>query len=259
MSATVTLWKRVEGMFRPRSAVRASGDKRIGYVQPVDKAADSSLAGNGNGHASATGHANGNGQTGSVFAPWSRWRRRATELRENYLRTAELIDAVHEHFKRADERAAHLVDSIERMRVALEAIGTQQREQSELVARIDERLAAAETHAQQLAGAIRELPPALRSQADAVQAVSSQLESSRATDARLVDSLGQFERAVSEIRESGNVQIDTLNRLQLDAKQDRDALERTLRRQNRRFALLSVVTTILSLVAICSLALTLGG
>lgn len=250
MSATVTLWKRVEGFFRPGSVVETEPPQRMGFLSVSNRHVDIDETVRPevrtNGHATATpGQA-----TASPFAPWSRWRKRGAELRESYLRTAGVMDAIHEQLTQSEGRAERLGLTVDRIRHTLETIAEKQMTQADLLTRICERLDGVETHAEKLATAIRELPPALRSQADAVQAVSSQLEASRASDAKLMDSLKGFENAVGEIRESGAVQVDTLNRLQMDHKHDRGMLEQTLLRQNRRFVLLAVMTTLLSLAAL---------
>jgi hypothetical protein len=247
MSATATFWKRLEGLFHPNSAVEvAEPSRRVGFLSVSNRQADIDEphppSPRPNGHAAS-----------SPLAPWARWRQRGAELRENYIHTAAVIDAIHGQLAESGSHAKQLGQSVGRIHLTLETIAEKQTTQADLLARICDRLDGVETHAEKLATAIRELPPALRSQADAVQAVSSQLEASRTSDARLMDSLKRFEHAVAEIRESGAVQVDTLNRLQMDHKQDRGMLEQTLLRQNRRFVLLTLMATLLSLAAITSL------
>ncbi len=234
MSAALTFWKRVEDLFRPRARLLNRNETgRIGYAGVSLDPPAKPEAGNG-----------------SSLAPWSRWGGRHAELRENFLKVSESLDQLHERLQRGEQRDTEVGDTLRDIRASLESLTGQQARQHELMDQICTRLAEMESRGNRIATALQELPAALRAQADAVQAVGGQLEVSRETDASLRDSLNSFERAASEMRESGAVQLETLSRLQNAQEGSREELESALKRQNRRFLWVAGISTVLSLAAL---------
>lgn len=262
MSATATFWKRIEGLFRPRSVDLLSAQPRIGFLQPRAKLNGSTAQPHepshersaGAPHAPARPGANRNGHAPPHDSPWARWRRRSAEARDSHRRTAELIEAIHEHLRRQEQRSIRAVELIERIEAAVHTLIHSHAGHGDALGRIDQRLEAGNAQAEKLAATLRDVPQALRNQAEAVQAVSGQLDASRTIDAEMMQSLGRFEQATAQLREAGAAQVDTLNRIQMDTRQERAALEHALRRQNRRFVLVSIACTLVSVVSITAIA-----
>lgn len=191
--------------------------------------------------------------------PLVRWWRRPPRApaREASLKLTELADAMEEHFRRQDQRAAELAGWLERMGGTLERLAAAQQAQGEFLRSIAGHAEAASKHSAALATTLGRVPESLLAQAEAIRTVARQLEIGHEADNQLMHSLQQFGRAVDTLGSSGTAQVEVLQRLSNAQGQQHEAFAGLVREQGRRFLALAVIAAVLALAALAALAVTI--
>ncbi|RMF77561.1 MAG: hypothetical protein D6744_11215 [Planctomycetota bacterium] len=243
MPAVRPFWKRIESLFRSNGHVSERRTRAVDVAPSANAAAwHARSAGNGEIHGDAKP------PNGSLLSMRG-WRSGKAELREGYQRVIELMNAMEQHFQRQDQRLEQLATALDGLTRTLAPMVAAQREQTEHVARIAEHAGGADTRLTELTRTLRDLPAATRAQNDALKAIDEHLAQSCAIDEKLAQALGKFDGAVDALRESGAVQVDTLNRLDHHQRESVDSLRSFVNTQNRRFLIALGVMLVATLVA----------
>lgn len=246
MSAEISFWKRVGNVFRAngRDAIYSggNGNKPALCVEAV---------GPERGNGRDTDHG---GSPASSLLPWVRRQRSLEQLREGYQRVLELMDAMCVHFERQDRRAEELTASIDRVGGTLEQLANAQRSQSERVVSIASRVDEAAKYSAGLSATLLEMPASLQAQAESVRAVARQMEAARDADAQVVSSLHQVGQAVDSLRDAGDVQVQTLQRLRDSGARQEESLQAFVRKQSHLLLITAIIVTVLGLGAVAALA-----
>jgi hypothetical protein len=181
--------------------------------------------------------------------PGSIWRSKTPD------RVLELMDAMQQHFEKQDRRAEELAESVNRVGEYLERLADAQRAQGDCIATIANQVSAAGRHTARLSETLADLPSSLSAQAQVARNIARQMESSQQTDRELTTSLQQFGTAVDALRESGTVQVQTLQKLHAAGQQQTDALQTFIKEQNRRFLIITIVAAGLGVGALLTIGL----
>lgn len=193
----------------------------------------------------------------NFIAPWTRRSASLDQLRDGYDRVVRMMDAMSQHFERHDRRAEQMTESVIRMAGTLEKLAESQRLQGEFIQTIAKGVDAAGRTTGALSNTLGQLPATLTAQAEAMRAVARQMETSQQTESQLVHSVQRFGLAVDTLRESGAVQVETLQRLHAGDHEQREALKGFIREQSRRFIWVIAIAATLGLLTVATLAWTL--
>ncbi len=227
MTSDKSFWKRLGGAFkRGNGAYRVQTDAAPDHVNADDR---------------------GEKPTLTVRAPTKR------ELASRYVEVARLMEAMHDHFRRQDERAAALVDSVQQVTGTISGLADVQRHQSESIKTIAERVVAVTQQSGKLSETLSMIPGSLDAQASAMQSLARQLEIAQEADQRVATMLGDLSQTVESLRSGAASQLDTLRKLQEKESDQRDTLSQLVREQNRRFIVVVIVAAVLGLAALAAL------
>jgi hypothetical protein len=251
MAAQVSFWQRMSSMFRADASLRG-GNGPVAVVEP---------AAGGDGKA-------GVGQRSSLslpqpafqtpVGPWWRRSARRAQAREVSLRVVELAQAMQQHFRQQDQRAAELTGSLNRLGGILEQLSEAQRTQGDGLRAIAEHTEAARQDAATLTAALGRMPESLVAQAEAIRTVARHLEISQESDTQLMHSMQQFGRVVDSLGSAGSAQVEVLGRLNAAQREQHQALTALVREQSRRFLLIMGIVALLMLGALAALTVTLA-
>jgi len=246
MSAGISLWKRVGNAFRAngRNTYPTSANGRVHTlcIDTVTPATDDR-----NGTATQTSSL-------SSLLPWSRRQKSLDQLREGYQRVLELMDAMSLHFEKQDRRAQELTASIDRVGGTLEQLVSAQHSQSEHLTSISARVDEAARHSAGLSASLLEMPASLQAQAESVRAVARQMEAARAADTQVASSLQQVGQAVDGLRDAGDVQVHTLQRLRDSGARQEESLQAFVRKQSHLLLVMTIIVTVLGFGTVTALA-----
>jgi chromosome segregation ATPase len=196
-----------------------------------------------------------NGSSTSSLLPWVRRRKSIEQLREGYERVLELMDAMSRHFEKQDQRAAELSAGVLRVAQTLEQLADAQRTQSQHMASIAGRVDDAVKQSASLATMLREMPPSLQAQAEAVRGVARQMQTATAIDEQLLTSLRQLSEATDSLRASGTAQVETLRQLHDSGRQQQQSLRASVQSQTRLLFIITIIVAVLGLGIVGALAL----
>lgn len=254
-----TLWSRLGGMFRghggdgrlarsgngngsepgTRSSASATGVAAVGSIEPAaeppSESADSSFA---------------PPRSMSSLLRWGRSNANAAQLRAGHQHIIELAGTIREHLAKQDSRAERLADSVERMAGAMQQLAETQQAQGRFVQTIAERAEKAGRHAAAISETLSRMPSSLQAQADALHSVARQMETGRDCNQKLTHSLDRFGQAVDALRSAGAAQVETLQRMHVDNREQKQSLADLLREQGRRFLIAIIVAAALGVGAI---------
>lgn len=217
--------------------------------------------------------ANGNHGAGSVVegdAPVTgtpgnretRWRRSSTGLslprQRPEERVATLVDALTRHFERSDVRAEELTQAVHRMAAILEQMPDVQRSAGESMNSIAAHLETANRRAGELRETLAKVPLSIEAQAAALLGMTRRMEASAECDVRLAECLEKLRQSVDSSGNASAAQVEALRLIQTENSRQRDALSAMIRAQGRRFTLMLVVLTVMTLT-MAAVALWIAG
>ncbi len=184
---------------------------------------------------------------------WRRWPNRKAPAGELAMRFVELSEAMQEHFRRQDARAAELASSLDRVGRVLEQLAQTQQSQGECLRTIAEHAAAAGKNTASLADALGRIPESLLTQAEAIRTVAMQLDLAQETDTQLLHSLQQFGKAIDALGSSGGAQVAALQSLSAAQREQHAAFSNLVRAQTQRFTVALGVVALVGLAALVGL------
>lgn len=243
MAGLVSFWQRMSNVFRPEAGtVDDYGSDRAFESAPLppDRTAAPLQV-----------------TTAAAQVPWWRRSSRTGQAGEIALHVTQLAEAMQQHFRQQDQRAAELAGSLDRVGGILEQLAQTQRGQNDYLRTIAEQTAESSKNAAALTATVSRVPESLLAQADAIRTVARQLEVAQETDAQLMHSLQHFGRAVDTLGSSGTAQVEVLQRLNTAQQQQHDAFTALVREQGRRFTVVFAAVAILAVIAIAALAIPL--
>ncbi|MFO0838061.1 MAG: hypothetical protein U1D55_05995 [Phycisphaerae bacterium] len=252
MSDAISFWKRLGSAL----GVTSPGNGHSLDAPNGHRATDAVNGGEGLGAAAAaavlTDHAPRAAHSGGF---WLR-RTRGDEDRRRE-RVDDLISSIQQHFDRHDQRSAQLAASVDRVAGILEQLADTQRRQGECLSAIATSANATSKNTAALSACLLELPAAVGSQADAVRSVARKLEAANDTHAQLAGTLQRFGGAVDALRSSGELQVQSLERLSASENQAHEALSALVRSHGRWLLITGAAAGILALGAIVMMSILL--
>ncbi len=280
MSAQVSFWKRVGNMFRtPSLGHQPANGNGNGHGRPLvaepgaaslsdlDLEAAASLADEPTPSALETSACESpdardsvpdapaeSGSTSGLLSRWGRRQPTVAQMRDGYQRVIEMMDALQEHFHKQDQRNAQLGRSVDRMVGILEQLAQTGHTQQEHIRSIAENVSESGKQAASMSAALGQLPRSLQLQTDVVRDMLRQIETSQESDTQLRHSLQQLSSAVEALNASSAAQVQTLERLDSDGREQKQALTVLVHQQGRRFVVMSVIAAAIFLAGLAGLA-----
>ena len=132
-----------------------------------------------------------------------------------------------------------------------------QRTQADCMQSIASHLSASNRQSAELKDTLARVPSSIQAQAEAIHAVSRQMAASSKTDTQIAGALQRLSRVVNALGIASRTQIDSLQRMQADAHEQRVALADVVRGQNRAFQIALIVSGAVSVGAVAALLVVL--
>jgi flagellar biosynthesis GTPase FlhF len=238
MSAAVTLWKRLESVFRPNGNGGLSVPNfRAHRKQPEEStnAADAAPPLRVHRPAQSRGR-------------WLDWIRRRGGRREQQERMLELLEEIHQRVGHTP-RATDVQTAVSRLNSEIGRLGAQQKSDSESLERMAANLRSNTHDVERMSDTLAKLPETLQVQADVLRAIQESLQDGAAHDEEVRASIGRFEHSVSSLHQSAAAQVETLRKVLAAQERERERLCGFIRTQRRRFMLLVGALSVLGLGA----------
>lgn len=238
MAAQFSFWQRVGSLFR--------SDTGLDRGRPTG-----AIESRGRLESTISGPRDHGGNHPEPF--WRRHAARSAQARETALRVVELAEAMQQHFRQQDQRAAELAGSLDRVGSTLEQLAAAQRAHGDYLRSIAEHTESAGKNATALTATLSRVPESLLAQAEAIRTVARHLEIAQEADTQLMHSLQQFGRAVDTLGSSGTAQVEVLQRLNAAQHEQQAAMTALVREQSRRYLLVLIITGVLAVGALAAL------
>ncbi len=193
----------------------------------------------------------------TALAWWRRRQERQNQTREMALRLVALADAMQEHFRRQDERAAGMTSALERVGGILEQLAETQRAHGECLRAIAEHAATTQRQTANLSETLARIPDSLLTQAEAIRTVAVQLDVAQETDTQLHHTLQQFSRAVDALGASGAAQARVLENLSAAQQHQHEAVVTLVHDVRRRWWVAAGVVVVVG-AAVCAAVVLFG-
>lgn len=235
MPAQVSFWQRMSNLFRGGASARTadggliSGPDELPELPPHDSVDSDDLP---------------------PRASLLPWKRESAQLRDGFDRVVRTMDAMQEHFARQDDRGRQLTQSFERVADQLERIAHTQHSQDQSVKAIVDRVEGAGREAAKVSEALARMQTALGTQAEVLRSAVRHLEISQECDSQMMLSFQRFAQAIDNLCTATNAQVQNLHRLHDAQSQQNEALGTMIREQSRRFMIVLIAVTIVSLAAL---------
>lgn len=180
----------------------------------------------------------------TALAWWRRRQERQNQTREMAVRLVALADAMQEHFRRQDERAAGMTRALERVGGILEQLAETQRAHGECLRAIAEHAATTQRQTANLSETLARIPDSLLTQAEAIRTVAVQLDVAQETDTQLHHTLQQFSRAVDALGASGAAQARVLEGLSAAQQHQHEAVATLVHDLRRRWWIAAAILVV---------------
>lgn len=231
-----SFWQRVGSLFTS-DAAGAGGNGALATLETGDGPAGR----RGDRHDVRAPHAS---DPPGALAWWRRRQERQNQTREMAVRLVALADAMQEHFRRQDERAADATRSLDRVGGILERLAETQRAHGECLRAIVEHAATTQRQTANLSETLARIPDSLLTQAEAIRTVAVQLDMAQEADTQLHHALQQFSRAVDALGTSGAAQVRVLENLGTAQQHQHEAVVALVHDQRRRWWITFAVVTV---------------
>lgn len=190
----------------------------------------------------------GEGGAESRLVPWRSDPPPARPVRQRPdERVAALVDALTQHFQQSDRRAEELTQSVHRMAAILEQLPDLQRSAGDSMHSIASHLGDANRRAGELRDTLAKVPLSIEAQATALLGMTRRMEAAAESDVRFAECLEKLRQSVDSSGSASAAQVEALRLIQNENTRQRDALSAMIRAQGRRFTLMLVVLTVMTL------------
>ena len=249
MSHHTSIWQRMGNVFRGGLSQRSHGNGHASpsVVKYASAAADATLL----------KEAPINGDHPSLLTRLGRREPSMTQMRDGYHHMLEMIDGLQNHFHQQDQRAEQLGQHVERMVDMLEQLAKSGHSQQEHIHAIADNVSQAGRHTAIISESLSQLPDLLRDEAEVAHSMVRQMEVSQEADMQLMHSLQKLGQAVDGLNDAGTAQVQTLKRLSIAEREQREALTTLIHDQTRRFLIIIIIAAVLGLGSLAALVTTL--
>ena len=186
------------------------------------------------------------------LARWGRRDQTLVRLQEGYERLNQLIEDIQKHLAAQGERSERICGSLEQLARSVGELPAAGRRQIETLEGIAGQIEAGNVRVGHLAESLGELPRASRSQTEALGAIKRTLEMTGEQNLVTSQSLEKLGTLVGTLTEANSSQVEVLRHMSTRTEASGEEFKDLLRKQNRRFVMLFVVTIVLAVGTIAA-------
>ncbi len=184
------------------------------------------------------------------FLPGARRDAAISQLQRGFDELVELIQTLRSHMNQQSQRADRMLDIMERLPMALEALPETNRNQARLVEALHTYL---EQHGKQtyrLHEAVGSLARATEQQSGVLNLMQAQVQDSRELDQQRFASINAVNESLHHLGANSEMSIETLRRICESSQQNDSRMEHLIERQARHMNVLTAVFSIVVLIAL---------
>lgn len=188
----------------------------------------------------------------SPLARWSKRDQTLNRLQEGYERLNGVIEEIQKHLAAQGERTDRICGALEQVARSMTDMTSLSRHHAEALESIAGHIEAGNARLGQMAEGVNEIPKASRSQTEAINGIRKQLEMSAEQNLVTSQTMEKLSTAISALGEVNTTQIEALSQMNRKADDQNERLGKLIARQNKRFIMLFIVTTVLAVAAIAA-------
>lgn len=248
---TTSFWTRLTGSFRRQARHNGDRPRSPVMVNPLPPAAPAAEPVVEPAEATADAPERGSG-------PLARWTRRdqaIVQLQEGYEKVTRVIEEIQKHLVQQGERSERLCGALDRIAQSLAEGPKVARQQAETLERIVGQMESSNARAHQLAEIVAEIPKSARNQTETLVGISRQLEVSneqRVVSSQTMDRLGS---SLQSLGQTSQTQSEILKQMNVTTAEQNRQLAQLITEHNKRFQWLFGLTIAVSFAAIAAAAL----
>ncbi len=180
--------------------------------------------------------------------------RSMAELQRGYEEVMGLVRKVGDHLDAQTKRTERLIDLMENLPQALDALPEINRQNSQLLEALNEHLSQSKKRESTLNDTLRSLGESSAQQTEVLGLLQQQFDASTRSAEQMTETLGNFSEALSNLAETNNRSTDILARI-VDSADERDARMAALMSKSDRWnwvivGLLALGIIVLSIIGI---------
>lgn len=195
----------------------------------------------------------GDGQSEGRLRQISRWSRRdqaIAQLQEGYEKITHLVEDIQSHLSAQGERSDRICNSLDQLARSMTDLPGITRQQADTLQSIVGQLETTNARSQKLFETLADMPKASQQQTQTLAGIQRQLEVSGEQNVIATQNMEKITSAVVALNQANELQSQALRDMNAKSEQKNDLLNTLIERQNKRFTMLFVVTIILTLLAI---------
>jgi predicted nucleic acid-binding Zn-ribbon protein len=197
------------------------------------------------------------GTAASRRISWVRPNDSIDQMQHGYQKVLGLVETIQGHLANQNDRSDKVVDSLTDLARSLKGMPTATNDQAQAMGKVADQMEISNSQTQAVLGVLSEWPDATMAQKEALDSISTQLQSSASATGELSLRLQALDTTVATLGQATHEQIRTLQQLQRSQQSQDTQLVSVLASQTRRFTMLFVLALVLSLVALVAAGLSL--
>jgi chromosome segregation ATPase len=206
--------------------------------------------------------ANGHSANAKVGRAPSRWITRReqvlSQLQEGYERVSVAIEDVRRHLVQQEQRSERVCTSLEQLARSTNELPQVARQQAQTLEAIASQLETTHVRTRQLTEAVAEIPKVARNQMETLGSLNRQLEVSSEQGVVTHRALEKLETAVFALGELNGTQAKALSVMNEQTREQNALLTKMIERQNRRLAIVLAAALLVGMTALAAMVVSLS-
>ncbi|NLX23597.1 MAG: methyl-accepting chemotaxis protein [Phycisphaerae bacterium] len=189
---------------------------------------------------------------------WSKRDQALTQLQEGYEQVARLVGDIQKHLSDQTVKTDRICSALEQLARSTSDLPDIARQQVRMLESIAGQLETTNAGTHKLTAAVEEVPRIARAQTDTLTGINRQLGMVSEQNVVTSQAMEKLSTAIHSVGEVNGAQAQILRQMYAKAEEQTEQVNRLIDRQGRRFVMLFVVTLVLAIAAIGSLAVALA-
>jgi hypothetical protein len=185
-----------------------------------------------------------------ALARWSKRDQTLIKLQEGYEKVTQVVEEVQKHLATQGERTERICNSLEQLARSIGDMPAISRQQAQTLDAIAGQLETTSARTQQLNEVLGELPKAARVQNETLSGIKRQLDMTSDQNVITTQTMEKLGTAVANLGDYNQAQTETLRDMNGRAADQNQQLVRLIAKQGKRFVALFIVTVVLAAGAI---------